>query len=121
MGQRTALPYVERLIGSIRRELLDHVLVLGEGHLHRLLAAYFDYYQSFRTHLSLGKDAPDPRDVQVASFPETAAPQSGLGFWMWPNTSGPALLEPRFQSPPTQSAEGHLRSSWFPWWQQDEQ
>jgi transposase InsO family protein len=57
-------PYAERLIGSIRRELLDHVLVLGEGHLHRLLAAYFDYYHRTRTHLSLGKDSPRSRPVQ---------------------------------------------------------
>ncbi len=55
--------YVERVIGSIRRELLDHVIVMGEGHLRRLLGAYADYYNSYRTHLGLNKDAPLGRPV----------------------------------------------------------
>ena len=63
-------PYAERLIGSIRRELLDHVLVLGEGHLHRLLTDYFEYYELSRTHLSLDKDAPDAREVQPPAVGE---------------------------------------------------
>ncbi|MCZ6727712.1 MAG: integrase core domain-containing protein, partial [Acidobacteria bacterium] len=63
-------PYAERLIGSIRRELLDHVVVLGESHLRRLLADYLDYYQLSKTHLSLEKDAPDPRDVQPPALGE---------------------------------------------------
>jgi putative transposase len=54
-------PFVERLIGSIRRECLDHVIVLGESHLRRILKSYFQYYHRSRTHLSLAKDAPDPR------------------------------------------------------------
>lgn len=49
-------PYVERLIGSIRRDVLDHVIVLHEWHLKRLLANYFQYYHRFRTHLSLAMD-----------------------------------------------------------------
>jgi transposase InsO family protein len=57
-------PYVERLIGSVRQECLDHVVVLNERHLHRILAKYFDYYHRTRTHLSLGKDSPQPRPVQ---------------------------------------------------------
>ena len=57
-------PYVERLIGSVRRECLDHVIVLGEAHLGRVLRAYFAYYQRSRTHLSLDKDAPNPSHVQ---------------------------------------------------------
>jgi putative transposase len=57
-------PYAERLIGSIRRECLDHVVVLGERHLRRVLAGYIAYYQESRTHLSLAKDAPTPRRVQ---------------------------------------------------------
>jgi len=57
--------YVERLIGSIRRECLDHMIVLGEHHLKRILLSYVDYYQSSRTHLSLEKDAPEPRLVQA--------------------------------------------------------
>ena len=56
--------YVERVIGSIRQECLDHVIVLdGEG-LRRLLASYFSYYHRSRLHLSLDKDSPDPRLVQ---------------------------------------------------------
>jgi transposase InsO family protein len=54
----------ERLIGSIRRECLDHVVVFGEGHLRRILAAYASYYNAFRTHLSLSKDAPVHRSIQ---------------------------------------------------------
>ena len=56
-------PYVERLIGSIRRDLLDQVIVLNEGHLRRLLQSYVDYYHCFRTHLSLAMDCPVPRPV----------------------------------------------------------
>jgi transposase InsO family protein len=58
-------PYVERIIGSIRRECLDHVIVAGEESLRRILRSYFDYYHKCRTHLSLGKDAPEPRAVQL--------------------------------------------------------
>jgi len=57
-------PYSERLIGSIRRECLDHVIVLGEKHLRRILQCYFAYYGQTRTHLSLAKDAPSSRPIQ---------------------------------------------------------
>ena len=57
-------PFAERLIGSIRRECLDHVLVLSERHLRRLLASYFAYYHRARTHLALQKDAPDGRPIE---------------------------------------------------------
>jgi transposase InsO family protein len=60
-------PFAERLIGSIRRECLNHVLVLGESHLRRILARYFSHYHRARTHLALDKDAPDVRPVE---FPE---------------------------------------------------
>jgi hypothetical protein len=56
--------YVERLIGSIRRECLDHFLVLGEAQLRRLLKTYAVYYNDLRTHLSLDKDAPNFRRPQ---------------------------------------------------------
>jgi transposase InsO family protein len=56
--------YAERLIGSIRRECLDHVVVFGERHLRHLLLSYTDYYNAVRTHLSLSKDAPTLRSVQ---------------------------------------------------------
>ena len=57
-------PYVERVIGSIRRECLDHVIVLNERHLRRILSYYVDYYHSSRTHLSLCKDPPDSRRAE---------------------------------------------------------
>jgi putative transposase len=69
-------PYVERLIGSIRRECLDHVIILSERHLRRVLSSYFQYHHDARTHLSLDKDCPRPRRVQLPSagdiiaFPE---------------------------------------------------
>jgi transposase InsO family protein len=59
-------PYVERVIGSIRRECLDHVIVFSERHLRRVLRAYVAYYQRSRTHLALGKDAPEARAVEPA-------------------------------------------------------
>ena len=55
--------FVERLIGSIRRECLDHVVVFGQRHLRGLLKGYFAYYQWSRTHLALAKDAPEPRAI----------------------------------------------------------
>ncbi len=65
--------HVERLIGSIRRECLDHLIIFGEAHLCRVLRAYANYYNGTRTHLSLGKDAPLPRairrDGRIQSIP----------------------------------------------------
>ena len=61
-------PYVERLIGSIRRECWDHVVVLNEAGLRRVLKSYFDYYERSRTHQSLGKDAPIRRPIQPATM-----------------------------------------------------
>jgi putative transposase len=60
-------PFAERLIGSVRRECLDHVFVLTETHLRRILTRYFAYYHRTRTHLSLDKDAPD---VRLIASPE---------------------------------------------------
>jgi putative transposase len=57
-------PFAERLIGSVRRECLEHVVVLSERHLRRILTAYFAYYHRARTHLSLGKDTPDGRPIE---------------------------------------------------------
>jgi putative transposase len=59
--------YAERVIGSIRRECLNHVVVIGERHLREILSKYFEYYNRARTHLSLSKDAPKPRSVQAPS------------------------------------------------------
>jgi hypothetical protein len=52
------------LIGSIRRECLDHIVGFGEAHLRQSLAAYIGYYNDIRTHLSLDKDSPGHRPVQ---------------------------------------------------------
>jgi putative transposase len=57
--------YVERVIGSIRRECLDRMVVFGERHLRRVLREYVAYYHGSRTHLGLGKDAPEPRAIQA--------------------------------------------------------
>jgi len=68
--------YVERIIGSIRRECLDHVIVFDERHLRRVLLAYFEYHHRSRTHLSLAKDCPEPRPIQppsagiIVAFPQ---------------------------------------------------
>ncbi|MEP7308573.1 MAG: integrase core domain-containing protein [Acidobacteriota bacterium] len=60
-------PYVDRLIGSMRRECLDHVIVLSETHLRRMVTRYVSYYHGSRTHLSLAKDAPTPRPVPAVT------------------------------------------------------
>lgn len=56
--------HVERLIGTVRRECLDHMIILNEDHLRRVLARYFDYYHRWRTHLALDMDCPEPRRAQ---------------------------------------------------------
>jgi putative transposase len=56
--------YVERVIGSIRRECLDHIVIFNERHLRRVLSSYVDYYHRTRTHLSLDKDCPHSRPIQ---------------------------------------------------------
>ncbi len=70
--------FVERLIGSIRRECLDHLIVLGEAHLRRLLKNYADYYNGVRTHRSLNKDAPVSRPVRRSGFISSDALLGGL-------------------------------------------
>jgi transposase InsO family protein len=68
--------YVERVIGSIRRECLDHLIVLNERHLNRILRSYADYYNQHRTHLSLDKNTPIPQPAnknttgKIVAFPE---------------------------------------------------
>jgi putative transposase len=71
--------YVERLIGSLRRECLDHVIVLHERHLRRLLSSYFQYYHHWRTHRALDMDCPILRPVQ--------RPEVGL-IWEVPDVGG---------------------------------
>jgi hypothetical protein len=60
--------FAERLIGSIRRECLDHVIIRGEAHLRRILKSYADYYNGVRTHRSLNKDAPVSRPLQLSGI-----------------------------------------------------
>ena len=70
--------FAERLIGSIRRECLDHIIVLGEAHLRRILRAYAHYYNDVRTHRSLDKDAPAYRLVQQIGAIRSHALLGGL-------------------------------------------
>jgi Integrase core domain len=60
-------PYVERLIGTIRRECLDHMIVFGEAHLRRILGRYAAYYNESRIHRSLDKDAPFHRAIEPSA------------------------------------------------------
>ncbi len=70
--------YVERVIGSIRRECLDHVIVFQQNALRRTLNSYFNYYHRSRTHLSLAKDSPEPRAIQPPEMGSVVAlPQVG--------------------------------------------
>ena len=71
-------PYCERVIGSIRRECLNHVIVLSEGHLKRILSSYLEYYHGSRPHLSLDRNSPTPREVEAPSQGEVVSiPQVG--------------------------------------------
>jgi transposase InsO family protein len=70
--------FAERLIGSIRRECVDHFVVLGEAHLRRILQSYSGYYNDIRTHRSLDKDAPVPRPVQLSGIINSHAVLGGL-------------------------------------------
>ena len=69
-------PFVERIIGSIRRECLNHVIIFDERHLRRVLSSYFQYYHKSKTHLSLDKDCPETRPThppiagKIIAFPE---------------------------------------------------
>ena len=58
-------PYVERIIGSIRRDCLDHLIVLNARHLRRILTDYFYYYHNARAHLSLDHNSPIPREAEL--------------------------------------------------------
>ena len=61
-------PYVERVIGTLRRECLDHVVVLGDAHLRRIIRQFLSYYHGAKTHLAVDKDAPEPRAVQSSEW-----------------------------------------------------
>ena len=79
-------PYVERVIGSIRRDCLDHIIVLNERHLKSILSEYIEkYYHPFRTHLSLGKDCPEYREVEPMELGEIKSESifGGLHYWYY--------------------------------------
>jgi len=81
--------YVERLIGSIRRECLDHFVIFNERHLRRVLSSYIDYYHRSRTHLSLDQDCPDPRPTSDAEAERSS-----------PSGKSPACITATNVSPP---------------------
>ena len=94
--------YVERVIGSIRRECLDHMIVFQESSLRRTLKSYFEYYHRSRTHLSLGKDAPEPRAIQPPEMGSVVLCHKSVGYITAtndglpenPKSVAPHLLEP---------------------------
>jgi putative transposase len=63
--------YVQRLIGSIRRDCLDHVIVLGEWHLRTIITSYLEYYDCSRTHFALVKNTPEPRAIEPPELGES--------------------------------------------------
>jgi transposase InsO family protein len=72
--------YVERSIGSIRRECLDHVIIWGEAHLRQVLKAYTAYYNATRTHLGIDKDAPSRRPIERCGVIVANAVLGGLHY-----------------------------------------
>jgi transposase InsO family protein len=70
--------YCERLIGSIRRECLDHLIIMTESHLRAILQDYIHYYNTQRTHLGINKDSPEPREVQADGEIDKMAVANGL-------------------------------------------
>lgn len=71
-------PYINRVIGSIRRECLNHLIILNEDHLRRILLEYFDYYHNARPHQSLDSNSPNPRKIESQSNGKVIAlPQVG--------------------------------------------
>ena len=64
---------MERVIGTLRRECLDHVIIFSEASLYRHIKSFLEYYHESRTHLSLGKDAPEPRPVHPPELGEVVA------------------------------------------------
>src|SRR5262245_542584 len=88
-------PYVEKLIGSIRRERLDHVIVMTESSLRRQIACYLDYYHDSRSHLSLGQDCPDGRAVEPPELGRiVAVPKVGRASPSIPTPSRIKYLPP---------------------------
>ena len=79
--------YCERVIGSIRREFLDHLIIMNENHLRKLLKEYFLYYNTQRTHLGLNKDSPESRPAQVIGKIDKIAVANGLHNYYYRNVA----------------------------------
>ena len=77
--------FVERVIGSIRRECLDHVVIFNERHLRHVFSSYVDYYHRARTHLSLDKDCPHSRPIQPPRSGRVIAIPHLPQFWLGEN------------------------------------
>ena len=101
--------YVERLIGSVRRECTDHLIVFNAEHLQRIFAGYAAYYNEMRTHVSLGKDAPVTRPIErrgdIVAYPVLG----GLCLLKTPNCGEKIEI---FASPPYR--RGHDHDSFCP-------
>ena len=79
--------YCERLIGSIRRECLDHLIIMNESHLRRILQSYICYYNTQRTHLGINKDSPQRREVQAEGEIDRVAAANGLHHYYYRNAA----------------------------------
>src|SRR5262245_17138145 len=98
-------PFVKRLIGSIRRECLNHVLVLSEQHLRRILARYLVYYHQTRTHLALEKDAPDVRPIALPAIGKIVQLPEVVVYRRYICQAGSSI----FRRPPRSWLTAHIR------------
>jgi transposase InsO family protein len=79
--------YSERLIGSIRRECLDHLIIMNESHLRGIPQEYIRYYNAQRTHLGINKDSPEPREVQAEGEIDRVPVANGLHHYYFRNAA----------------------------------
>jgi transposase InsO family protein len=91
--------YIERVVVTIRRECLDHVIVFNEGALHRHLKLFLEYYHGTRTHLSLEKDTPESRSVQPPESGRVVACRRLAGCIISTNVAPPGRAGCRVESP----------------------
>jgi hypothetical protein len=103
--------YVERVIGSIRRQCLDYIGIFNERHLRRVLSSYADHYHRSRTHLSLDKDCPDPRRSRQQGAGESSPPRKSMARTTATNVSLPdssqILAHQSVERLPLSSADDH--------------
>jgi len=99
-------PFAARLIGSIRRECLDRVVVLHERHLRHVFGKYLAYYHRTRTHVSLPKDAPAPRGIEPPEPGEIIVIPQGR------RSSPPVLASSRMKNPSGHYAAGAMLEAW---------